>query len=571
MEIMVAMFRPCGLCGLPTRGVRMKVSNTVPIPGSSLTNSFHIDESSSKVDMYTFESIDHGLCNAVRRGDKRDSWTWLKRWTARPGFQDEMVKSQALHLAANAGLTSIVTDLLKNGFSVNATFNQSFPLHTAIGRAYTDTAKLLLEQGADPNARDSQHRTPLHFACTLGLEPVVQLLLDKGADVNATDVLLSTPLHQSVNSRRSAIVAKLLKQPGINVSVYVRELQASLTTPFFAAVLGGGVGIVQAFIDFGVNIQAEESFTHYTPLHAAASAEKLDVANLLIEKGADVNAPIGNEWGAPPVFIAIQRGDANMVRLLVESGAKTDAVDRGGFTAVHAMINFSHSELLPVLLQYGFDINMQNKAGQTPIVFALQLKKFESAQILLNEKASLHIGPASERRSLLHYAAVMNNLDILRFLHVQRDAIPVDTLDRENMTPLMRAAGFGHLEAATMLIQHGAGIEKRGLENRTALFIAVEYRRKEVVELLLSKGADVNVRAVNGMTPLHVAVIVENVEIARLLLDAGADTAAKDRQKKTALQWAKQRRSEEIVKLLGGTEMTSRFSFFRRRLRLPSR
>ncbi|KFA79503.1 hypothetical protein S40288_05370 [Stachybotrys chartarum IBT 40288] len=522
---------------------------------------YHCEPDSLKVS-YDLENIDLGLCNAVKRGSQQDSWTWLKRWTTRTNYLDEMKKSQALHLAALGGFTGIASDLLKHGFDVNATFNQASPLHLAIERIHIDISKLLLEQGANPNARDLYHRTPLHLACSLGLEAVVQLLIDGGADANATDALVSTPLHYAVRSGQLAPVVALLKQPDIERSFGVRETQASLTTPFFAAVMAGSIGIVQAFISFGIDVNTEESVTRYAPLHAAASAEKVDVAELLIEKGARVNEPMSNEWGAPPVFLAVQRGNQSMVRLLVRSGADPGATDRSGFSVIHAMVNFDHLEFLPIFLECGFDINLQTRAGQTPIAFALQLRKFDLAQKLLDAGASLHAGYAAKERSLLHDAAITENTEVIRFLlRVKEGGIPVDVPDIHHMTPLMRAAQRGGVKAAALLLENNANIEFKGREEVTALHLSVIHREKAMVELLLNNRAEINVQTRNGLTPLHMAALDGNAEIARLLLERRADMKIRNGQGRTALRCAKELGLQEMVEILGGGQRRSALSF----------
>ena len=68
------------------------------------------------------------------------------------------------------------------------------PLHEACGQGHTATVQLLLEAGADVNARHRRGHTPLHWACEQRHPDVARLLLDAGADVNARDEAGRTPL-----------------------------------------------------------------------------------------------------------------------------------------------------------------------------------------------------------------------------------------------------------------------------------------------------------------------------------------------------------------------------------------
>jgi len=102
---------------------------------------------------------------------------------------------------------------------VNAKDRDAFtPLHLAAQLAQSDVAELLIQHGAELDAKEkSWGKTPLHFVSQFGPEPMAALLLEKGANINARDDLQLTPLHYAALSGQKGI-AELLIAKGADVN-----------------------------------------------------------------------------------------------------------------------------------------------------------------------------------------------------------------------------------------------------------------------------------------------------------------------------------------------------------------
>lgn len=190
-------------------------------------------------------------------------------------------------------------------------------LHLLADRMYGDPhcvelAALVLEHGADPNARNDFGWTPLHFACAIDGrdKTMVKLLLHNGADPNVTDSTGQMPLHYALGaSEESKQIVALLLQHGANVDLdaaarlgdfqTVRRLlgQGGLSqsrTPrdlLTNAIHSGSAWTVEALLKHGADPNQTPSFSRVPPLYTASDPlwSKVEIVRLLLEHGANPN------------------------------------------------------------------------------------------------------------------------------------------------------------------------------------------------------------------------------------------------------------------------------------------
>ncbi len=119
------------------------------------------------------------------------------------------------------------------------------------------------------------------------------------------------------------------------------------------------------------------------------------------------------------------------------------------------------------------------------------------------------------------------------------------------LTALMCAAANGHLDAARLLLEKGAGVDlKEEFGGQTALHFAAWKGHVEVAKELLRAGASVDLKKNTGWTALHSAAVDGQVEVAKELLRAGASTDIRDDDNKTALDLANQRNKSAVSSVL---------------------
>ncbi|XP_043569081.1 poly [ADP-ribose] polymerase tankyrase-2-like [Chiloscyllium plagiosum] len=238
--------------------------------------------------------------------------------------------------AAKAGDLSMVKKLctLQNVNCRDVEGRQSTPLHFAAGYNRVSVVEYLLQNGADVHAKDKGGLVPLHNACSYGHYEVAELLVKNGAVVNVADLWRFTPLHEAA-AKGKYDICKLLLLHGADPTKKNRDGNTALDLikdgdTDIQDLLSGDAALLDAAkkgcmtrvkkLCTADNVNCRDTQgRHSTPLHLAAGYNNLEVAEYLLQHGADVNAQ--DKGGLIPLHNAASYGVITL-DVLVEMGHK---------------------------------------------------------------------------------------------------------------------------------------------------------------------------------------------------------------------------------------------------------
>uniref|UniRef100_A0A671RT65 Ankyrin-3-like n=1 Tax=Sinocyclocheilus anshuiensis TaxID=1608454 RepID=A0A671RT65_9TELE len=342
---------------------------------------------------------------------------------------------------------------------------------------HLDVVKFLLDNGSSQSIATEDGFTPLAVALQQGHDQVVSLLLE-----NDTKGKVRLPALHIAARKDDTKAAALLLQNDHNADVESKMM---------------------------VNRTTESGFT---PLHIAAHYGNINVATLLLNRGAAVDFKARND--ITPLHVASKRGNANMVRLLLERGARIDAKTKDGLTPLHCGARSGHEQVVEMLLDRGAPILSKTKNGLSPLHMATQGDHLNCVQLLLHHN------------------------------------VPVDDVTNDYLTALHVAAHCGHYKVAQVLVDKKANPNAKALNGFTPLHIACKKNRIKVMELLLKHGASIQAVTESGLTPIHVAAFMGHENIVTQLTNHGASPNTMNVRGETALHMAARAGQANVVKFL---------------------
>ena len=271
--------------------------------------------------------------------------------------------------------------------------------------------------------------------------------------------------------------------------------------------------------------------------------DTLAVLRLIIGK-ADVNYV---ENGRPILAWAAQNGNPLIVQSLLKAGAKPDATDEMGQTALMRAIDMQLPEVVRVLLKAKADPNAKNSQGEPCLIMGIKSNKPEIVQALINAGADVNgLTPDGDSAPLIAaQSGTPEGIEMIRILGKAKANMNISNIV---YTPLSYAIDQDNKEMVQALIDAGADVNTKTQLGTLPIQKATD--KKEILAMLLKAKADPNQTLDSGYTPLLQAIDEDNPDSVKLLLEAGANPEASDYAGRNAMQMAEQFSRTAIVEIL---------------------
>ncbi len=430
------------------------------------------------------------LIDAVKHGDRAAVRALVSRSVVNTAEPDGMT---ALHWAVRSDDADTVQLLIRAGANVNTANRYGItPLSLAATNGNAVITRALLTAGANPNAAGPDGETILMTAARAGNADVVKALIDKGASVNATESWQGQNALMWAAAENHGAVIKALAAKGADLNARSKEL---------------------SFPEYRYETNGMAVFQlpkgGWTALMYAARQNSMEAVNALADVKADLNAQTKQE-GTTALQIAIINIHYDLANLLLERGADPNVVDSTGMTALYAAVDMRapanmltrpephlHDQLdalgvIKSLLAHGANPN-------------LQLKK----PIIGRHNNLVGDGQLSEGATALARAAKASDVPVIRTL-LDGGADASLALANRTTTAMLAAGGTAPepkvLEAVTLLVEHGVDVNAFNTNGQTVLHNAATRGQNSVIEYVASKGAKLDRRDKQGRTALDIAL-----------------------------------------------------------------
>ena len=378
--------------------------------------------------------------------------------------------------------------------------------------------RLLSDREVDE--KDQEGNTLLHLAIDRGDRAIIRLVVESGGSLLEKNGQGET-VYQLAERRRG----------------WLRQQDIFTVFSFLHAIRAGDHVTVKTHLcqDFSVR---DKGWRGDTGLHEACRAGQTDIADLLIQLGADIN--IKNDDGDTGLHAACRAGQKDIADLLIQLGADVNIKSNDHHTPLYCAYQSSSPSLVSLLVKSGSEVS---RVLQTVVQ-----GDADALRTLIQQGADVNQQDPSMKCRLLHVACLMGHRDLVTCL-VQQGA-QVSAVDGGSCTPLHLACGQGDTQIVQYLITHRAGVNVVNSDKVTPLHIACSKGQTEIAKYLITQGADVNVVNSDKVTPLHIACSKGLTEIAKYLITQGAGVNVVNSDKVTPLHIACSKGLTEIAKYL---------------------
>ena len=433
-------------------------------------------------------------------------------------------------------------------------------LHVAAANGSTEIARLLVQAGAYVTAKNNDHNTPMDLAREQGHEDLAQMLEQVTAlreaavagDAGKVGQLLAagTPTEAQDPRGRTTLyhVVETYLEPAHLDPFGISSIEEDNSRPLQPAT-EGRMEVVRLLVQAGANVGAvtrwgnmhgELTLSNSNPLHVAALAGQAEIVGLLIEAGKDINGYLNfrNHRNAHNALsLALQNNpNEEVAKLLIQAGADVNAPHQMG-------VGFLDTPLHTVAAMHE-DVTMSISIAKALIDAGANLNS------TISRSSTLSFGVG---HTPLHKAASVNHIEMVKLL--LENGANINVKDDSDHSPLHLAIHGGHGELAKLLIESGAYIHSKNYNGNLPVQVAAFAGLPDVIKVLVEAGSPVNAQDQVGDTPLHDAALQGHVETTQVLLGAGADVNIKNNERKTPLDLAEQHGHgsvAEVLKAAGG-------------------
>lgn len=461
-----------------------------------------------------------------------------------------------LHMAASTGEIKAMK-LLMNGHygvaNVNAiSKGDGTALAVAVSFSQVKAVDLLLANGANPTLTADDGESPVAIAAYTGQDELLDTLLERGAGENLASKKFGSALASAASAGHEVIVRKLLHYSD----------EAALQGALEEATRNGYNIIVQLLLQSSQNLECNEAFETAASLGHDLVLEELwkhnislggttitkEAVNNALYKATDFEQEttvtlLLHHYGADPDATGVPEGNAltasaydgtlTILKILLDAGADVNAPT--GYPLQIAS-SAGHLEVVKLLLNHGASINAVNPLSEngTALQEACVSRQVDVAKELLAHGADPNLGGGLMTNPIT--AATSNGLGDLVLLLIEKGAELNVFGGEDGSTPLINAACTLKSEYLAAMINHGASVNTADPDEDTALIMSASFGDSDCVRVLLEHKVNVNFCGKHHGTALHAAAANGQSETFRLLLQNGANPTVRGGPYDTVIQ-----------------------------------
>jgi len=491
-----------------------------------------------------------GLVELTDRMLLNDSWS-----------KTDQLYPDAVYYSSKNNWPAVLSKLLEKRVSLNALTGGETPLYAACKKGHEAIVTFLLNNGADPNVKNELYAAaskkfllPLQVAVQQGNAAICTMLLQKGATLDlprepllhiacstATNGWTTDESAETSTTDQKLSTVRLLLQQEVNVNAFSDKGDTAL----YRACTHQQLEVVQILLEAGADVNLTSSRRY--PLIAACDAGNVELINLLVSAGADVKCSNSSDETCLHALITacpsarhsqepaagVSKADiVSAIKSLLELGADINKRASMGDTALYRASEAGHEDIVRLLLDAGAETSGSN--SRRPLHAACEHSYTEIVDMLLESGA----GPNAS--STASYSYGVRPIDLSRLSLISKGMATSTT--SSSSLPICIAARKGCAEIVQLLLMHGADVNKRDELGNTALIYVVESlvaqrcKRSEVLNPLseetdfsilksiLLAGGDVTLSSrYDGLSPLHIASFGGMCDLMMELIQHGAN------------------------------------------------